>query len=480
MTSLTRSLPTPGPTLLLLLVAIYLAWVVLLPDLGGQTRAVLAGLVLLPLGLWLVHCLTSSAEAGIALLVVASAAPRGSVDIGGLNVRPEHAAVGLLCLALPLLLKRRPQQTAVWTFADYALAAFVGLNIVSSLIASPSPSQTLKWSMQQTLAILPYFFLRVLANHKRKLHWAFGAFLVVGALEAAYGVVAYYSNFLFDTEFGVGVDQYGAIPGTYGTQFEPNLLGAYCGAFSVAMLAMYLQEKRRIYLAGYGITLAGMAVSLSRGALGATFIGLVLLAYCTRKMWLLNWQVLRSIAVTTLCVGLIILPVLASRYSERMSTLDVTDPTADENTLVRFIQFAAAVDGFLESPILGNGTASFQLLFAREDAAIDIGAENPWIANSELRILHDTGVIGFTAFGLFVGAMVWQARRRLKRASDPVLLALLVSAAVYSVSFQVTEGTILAFTWVHLGLLACAISVPRVSQDDHISGTQGMSPQGVV
>jgi len=407
--------------------------------------------------------LTTSAEAGIALLVVAAAIPRGSVDVGGLNVRPEHVAAGLLCLAIPLLLKRWPQQAAVWIYADYALAAYVGLNILSSLVVSPAPPQTLKWSMQQLLAILPYFFLRVLAADERGIRRAFRAFLVVGALAAAYGVIAYYSNFLFNTEFGVEVGQYGTIPATYGTQFEANILGAYCGAFSVAMLAMYLQEKRRIYLLGYGITLAGMAVSLSRGALGATFIGLVLLAYCARKMGSLNWQAVRSIAVATICVGIIVLPVLASRYSERLSTLDVADPTADENTLIRVVQFEAAVDDFVTSPVLGNGTASFQLLFMRETAEIDIGGENPWIANTELRILHDTGVIGFAAFVLFVGALVRQARRRLKHASDPVLLALLVSAAVYAVSFQVTEGTILAFPWVHLGLIACAASVPTSS-----------------
>jgi hypothetical protein len=29
---------------------------------------------------------------------------------------------------------------------------------------------------------------------------------------------------------------------------------------------------------------------------------------------------------------------------------------------------------------------------------------------------------------------------------------------VYCVAFQATEGTILAFTWVHLGLIGCAVS----------------------
>jgi hypothetical protein len=330
-------------------------------------------------------------------------------------------------------------------------------------VASPAPLQTLRWSLQQTLAILPYFFLRLLAADQRRFRWAFRAFLIVGALEAAYGLLAYYSNLLLATEFGVGVDFYGTLTATYGTQFEPNLFAACCGAFAVAMLAMFLTERRRIYLVGYGVTLAGMAVGLSRGALGATLIGLLVLAYCARRMRLLDGQVLRSVAVATLCVGIVILPIVTAAYSERLSTVDVADPTADENTFVRVVQFSVAVDDFFARPLLGNGTASFQLLYAQADA-MDIGTETPWIANTELRILHDTGVIGFATFVLFLAALYRQARRRLRHASDPVLFALLVSAVVYLVSFQATEGTILAFTWVHLGMIACAVALAAAGE----------------
>jgi O-antigen ligase len=470
MNSLSPSRTVPDPTPVLFLIAISLALTPFVAD--ESTRLLLLGAILLPAGLWMFQWLTVSAEAGIALLVLAAAIPRGSVDVGGLNARPEHVAAGLLCLALPLLMRRTPREVP-WIFADYLLAAYVGLNILSSILMSPEPSQTLKWSVQQTLAILPYFFLRVLAADERGIRRAFRVFLLVGALAAAYGVVSYYSNFFLGTEFGVGVDQYGAIPATYGTQYEANILGAYCGACSVAMLAMYVQEKRKIYLVGYAITLAGMAVSLSRGALGATLIGLAVLAYSARKLGLLDRRIVLRAGMATLWVCILILPVLAARYSERLSTLDVTDPSADENTLVRLVQFAAAVENIANSPVLGNGTASFQLLFAQETAETDIGAATPWIANSELRILHDTGVVGFAVFVLFIGSLARQSLRRLKHTADPVLLALLVSAVVYAASFQATEGTILAFTWVHLGLIACAVAVPRSLESYRVAEVRG-------
>ncbi len=87
MASLSRPRPlVPDPTLLLFLMAGLLVWAPLVTD--EMTRIVLICVAVLPLGLWLFTWLASSAEAGIALLVVASAIPRGSVDIGGVNVIP--------------------------------------------------------------------------------------------------------------------------------------------------------------------------------------------------------------------------------------------------------------------------------------------------------------------------------------------------------------------------------------------------------
>jgi O-antigen ligase len=142
-----------------------------------------------------------------------------------------------------------------------------------------------------------------------------------------------------------------------------------------------------------------------------------------------------------------------------LSTIDVSDPTADEDTMFRVVQFAGALDDIADSPLLGHGTSSFQLLFAPGAAESIVGTNVPWIANSELRILHDTGAIGLGLFLLFLGALLRKAWPLLRRGSEPALLALLTSAVVYCVSFQATEGTILAFPWVHLGLIGCVVAM---------------------
>jgi hypothetical protein len=442
---------------LLFFVVAVLAWFMIGSD-GAVVKLIAVGIVALPLLIWLGGRLASRPESGLILMVAASAMPRGAVEIGGLNARPEHLAAGLLCVAIPLLIKHRriaPQ----WMMADLALAAYIGANLFSSLFMSIAPGQTLKWSMQQVLATLPYFFFRVLAIDIKTVRLAIKAFLIAGVAEAAFGVLCFYSFLFFGTEIGVTADQYGDSPGTFGMQYEANILGSYCGACAVVLLAMYFYYRRRSLLWGYAIAFTGMLVSLSRGALGATVIAFALLLFfCARKK-LLSRRVLLAAGVATLGATLIVMPALLSRFQERFSTVEVSDPTADDNTLSRVVLLAMAVDGILQHPVMGNGTASFQLHVSKED--VDFGSDVYWIGNTEIRILHDTGVVGMIFFLWFMASLAWRAARSLKQRFRPELLGLLVSAALYCVSFQFTEGTLLAFGWVHAGLMACIVLLQK-------------------
>ena len=69
-------------------------------------------------------------------------------------------------------------------------------------------------------------------------------------------------------------------------------------------------------------------------------------------------------------------------------------------------------------------------------------------------------------FGPFVGAALGEylARRSLRQAGKVGLgtwLGLLFAAVLYSISFQATEGTFMGFSWIHLGLIACAVSLSQ-------------------
>ena len=130
------------------------------------------------------------------------------------------------------------------------------------------------------------------------------------------------------------------------------------------------------------------------------------------------------------------------------------------------MQVTSAFDEVLKHPLLGGGTSSFQLTFDWQSLGEE-WEDQGWIGNTEMRVLHDTGIVGLVVFGAFLVSLYRRSRKVLKLESNPELVALLASALVYCVSFQATEGTLLAFSWVHLGLIGCAISIFFASKDEY-------------
>jgi len=456
--SSTASIPNPTPILFLITATALLLW----PDASGTTALLVGAAIAVPIA---VFWMSYSAVGAMIALVIGSAAPRLYVEIGGLKARPEHVICGILCISI-LFLRKKRSQPVPWIWPDYLLMAYAALNLFSSLFMSIEPRQTIKWALQQVLVILAYFFLRVLVEDRAGLHKAVMALLAVGAATVTYGIICFYSNLLFGTEFGMTIGQYGDTPAPYGLQYEANLLGSYSGALAVMMLVIYLYDHRRRFLVGFALALSGMAISLSRGALGATFIGLSAAAIFGFKKRLLTPEVRSRLVKATLCELLLVLPAVAPQYIERFNTVDIGEPAMDPNTLTRVVQVSTAFDEVTKHPFMGGGTSSFQLAFDWQSLGED-WEEQGWIGNTEMRVLHDTGIVGLAVFVAFLLLLYRQSRKVLKSESSPELVALLASAVVYCVSFQATEGTLLAFSWVHLGLIGCAISVFVASEKSY-------------
>jgi len=445
------SLPNPTPLLFLITAVAIFVW----PDAVGITAISVVAAITLPTAVIL---MARSPHTALIALIVASAVPRISAQIGGLNARPEHVVSGLMILAVPFLWKKRTQPVQ-WIKADYWAVAYLGFLLFSSAIMSIAPLQTTKWAVQQILATLPYFWLRVLITDWERFRVAFNTLLIASAATLIYAVVSFYSFLLFGSSFGVEVEQYGDIPATYGLQYEANMLGAYGAAFAILMLVLYLQKQEEKYLLGYALCgLAAVGASLSRAALGAVVLVMVPTVFFAFRRNLLNRKVLFSIAATSLATALFLSPVILPHFQERFSTVDVSDITADPNSMTRAVQTVSALDEAAKHPFFGGGASSFQLAFNWEELGPDWEG-NAWIGNTELRILHDAGIAGLIGFTGFLILLVRQARKLLKRKLKIELMALLLSGLVYCITFQTTEGTLLAFPWVLLGLIGCAVSI---------------------
>jgi|SRR5579864_2512701 len=454
-------LPNPAP--LLFLVAATAGWALLVED-PGPVGLLWLGVVASCLSLGAVRLLATRVETGVLALFVAVLMSRFYVGIGGLKARPEHIMIGLLGAVALFVWKRQPRPLR-WIFADYLVIGYVALNILCSLVMSIDRAQTVKWALQQALVILPYFLLRIFAGERKSFRRAVHGLVAVGAAESAYSILCFFSNVFFNTTFGVEIGQYGDIPGTYGTLYEANLLGSFTGACFVMALILYFKERRPAFLVATCLTFCGSIVALSRAALIATAIAAGAAILVATRTGLADRRILRNLRNTVLLATLALMPFIVPIYVERFSTVNGSDITADANTATRLLTLAAAVNGIVEHPVLGNGTASFQLLVTYQE--LGFGAEledsGTWIGNTEMRILHDLGIVGLALFIWLIAALAVQARRILKQELQPELLALVMAGLVYCIAFQATEGTLLAFSWVHLGLIGCGLALYQTS-----------------
>jgi len=451
--ALIRPFPDPTPVLFLLAAgSAILFWVAGM----GWAALMLPSIFLVPSSIYL---LSSNISFAIAAMMITAAVPRYFVEISGTKARPEHIVTGLLCLAAVFIYKRADSKPR-WIFLDLYVIGFVLANIFSSVFASIAPAQTFKWSMQQTLGVLPYFLVRLLAGNMERFRQAVRLMLLAGTIAAAYGIICFYSYRLFGTQFGVEVGQYGDIPGVYGSQFEANLLGSYCGACFIIMLLMYFRGSSRKYLWGGAIAFAGLLISLSRAAIAGSALALAALLFYVMRSRITTPQLLRRAGLVLFAVSVVLAIGIVPLYVERFSSIDISNPTADDTTKVRVLTLGVAAERSLEHPVFGSGTNSFQLDFDYQEIGYNADGGG-WIGNTEMRIWHDTGLIGLAIFLAFLGSLLVHALRAVRANGPPELIGLLLAATVYCISFQATDATILSFPWIHLGLIAAGVVLAK-------------------
>ena len=453
MSSSTASLRLPDPTPALF--AVTLAAVLIWMAGAGWLSLLIVAAALAP---FLIHAITARPLFAAGFLVLGAWMPRFYVEIGGIKARPEHIAAGLVLLTIPYWWKKHREQT-VWIKADFFLLLYIAANYFSSTFVSTAPAQTDRWATQQLLVILPYFFIRILLTSYQRFRRALELVLLAGVLEAAYALICFYSNRIFGSLLGMEVDQYGNIPGTFGTQLEANILGSTSAACLIMLLTLYFKERKPRFLAGAALAYAGMAISLSRAAVLAAGVALVALVFYALRKKIANAKVVFKAALALSAVTLVLAPTLISLYTERFATVEVQDLAADDNTRVRLLSSMYAYDEILEHPLLGNGTASFQLFHDAKDLGYGDIDQAGWIGNTEIRVLYDMGVVGLATFVLFLWFVLRPAWKLMKREQSSELLALLLATVVYLIAFQFTEGTFLAFSWIHLGLIACGVAL---------------------
>jgi hypothetical protein len=404
----------------------------------------------------------------LTVLIVASAMPVFFVEIAGWNARPEHFAAFFGVLAVGTWLgtgKGRLQLNRL----DFCILLFVAANFIGSAFGSSDPASTLRWALQSCLAVLFYFLIRSLIKDSNLLNRALDIWLVVAVIESVYGILAYFSHQLFGTSFGVTLGQYlNDVAAPYGTMYEANLFGAFTASASIICLSLFLFGGHRVhYFISFLITGVATFVSFSRASLIAfVLVGAYLFWKSHRRTEVKSLKKLLTVGLIAALVLILFSGPLGRIVRERFTSL-LNEGLTEETALGRAIIIEEALQEIPGHLLIGRGTASFNLTFDWSKFIPSWGSEKTWIGNAPLRILHDAGLLGLTPIVAFF-VIVWlKIRPALKAPSDKnrLVVALWAGMLIYAISFQSTDGTILAFTWVQVGLLAVAATLlPNQSQ----------------
>ena len=397
------------------------------------------------------------------VLIATSAMPVFFVEVFGWKARPEHFAAAIVAAAVAIWLARSKRRVAL-NKLDYWIIAYVAINFISSALDSSAPSATLRWALQNSLAILPYFLIRCLVRDLEVLEKAFRVLLAVGIAEAAYAILCYASHLAFGSTTGISVGQYfSGISAPYGSMYEPNLFGAYAGCCAVMLLSLYVlgTKNRSVYMVCFLVTSVASVLSFSRAALLALVIVVSWIFWKARSAKDTGRHRLATMALAASLVVVVAASPLGGILWERFNNLYYEGLT-EETAVSRFIVIQEALQEIPTHPLLGSGTASFNLSFDWARYVPEwADVQTTWIGNTPLRILHDVGLVGLIAFLGFFVSVWWRIRPLLRGTSRQVsiLFALWAGTLLYGISFQSTDGSILAFTWVHLGFLASASTI---------------------
>ena len=297
---------------------------------------------------------------------------------------------------------------------DYAAAIFIWL---ASTLVSVAFSNRPDIAYEVFRTVLPYVVLSVmlvaLVTDLKTMSLLFSGLIVATSGLALLALVQWTLD-LGHLDFGgLAIGELAHISGDI-TEIRPggpvedaNFFAAYLLPGTILALARFFavrQSGTRIFYAVAAVlSMAGIFLTASRGALGALGLGLVLLLLLERKIW--PW-------VTSAVLALVLVsafpPAYVERFGQTFSLASVQQsgaalaPIEDEALAGRLGSMIAAAQMFARQPLTGVGYGQYETNFQTYVAQHDLRMRNEdrGAHSLYLEIASETGVIGLAAFGI--------------------------------------------------------------------------------
>lgn len=291
-----------------------------------------------------------------------------------------------------------------------SLWAVMALSTTNAISLGLSAKEMIKW----TEFIVVFLLAKNTLVHRRDVYLLVAVLLGAGFLEAMHGWIQFM--------FNIGPESFliaGRFLRAYGSFGQPNPYGGYLGLILPISLALFvgsfdqrpfLSWRKALALGMLFLTiLAAMVMSLSRGAwLGFISAALVIALAKSRKTRIVALILVFTIALVALIGMYDLIPgEIRAPFAAFFTEFSVFDPreafvTPENYSIVeRMAQWYAAWNMFLDYPLIGLGIGNFKAFYP------EYTLPQFWLAgqhahNYYLNTLAETGILGLTAYLLFV------------------------------------------------------------------------------
>lgn len=402
-----------------------------------------------------------------------------SFNIFGARIRLTQAleVIALFAFFIYMIMgKAKPQKTPL----DLLLWCYIFVNFIS-LKNAVDLNRSLKISILLLSLVLLYYVVINFLNKKEIFERAFNLLLYVGLVEVIYGlyqVIAGMCNSYLGINLPIGhagimhQDLLSSPWGRpYGTFVEPDWYGAIAMFYAILFMVLYssnLNKKKNLYLVGMLLSFMGMILSFVRASWLGFFGAIILLFFIRNKLNLsrVKFTILPKTIYISLLLGLIFLilsPSLNSIIKKRFTSKGGFSITTSN---VRFVMSKYAFKSFLKNPIFGNGPGSPLTQEGTKEYKEAIEAGYFYVVNEKFNasllttLLKDTGIIGAILFLLLCTRYLKLSLRNIPKLESQyqvISFAFLGGILGLFISFLLTHGFWIPFTWVFLGFNIAAI-----------------------
>jgi len=442
---------------ILILIFLFFAWV------SNQNPILVLAI---SLGLPLAIAAFVSVRFGFYLLVIGSVLTRFFIPLSWGNLRIEQLVFLIVIsgLALKFLPDRNARLRSIKIDQIGALAIFwVLANILSSLLYSPDKVASLKICLWLGFSVGIYLLIKNIVGKKISIEKAVKAILIVGVLEAIYGLTLYTFFLLGKDIGGVQIDPVISIPKVYGTIWEANIFGVFLVSIALIIFNLLLSSEfakfRPWLLGGFFLVLGGVIASFTRSAWVVLVMFLFVSLLISIKFFLKRPGLLLFLVIFISIFAILLNSPFSDFGSIGLETV-ITEGLgvgffADYSTLTfRFVRVDLALEEWTTNPLLGLGTNSFG------QRHYDPSQENApdYLGVLFVQNLYDAGIVGL---GLLLALIILQVKRGvkfLKLSPDPkykaLMKGLLIGFLALIVAYQSTSAFWFGFNWIYLGLMS--------------------------